>query len=148
MWSSTATTRPTSSSKRCPQTASPEHRQHNTTIYGYDANGNPITLEDANIHTTTQSSSTCSASSRRKPCPMATHTELAPTTRTAICTTVTHFNGMTTTYTYDQLNRLLSRATPGETTVSFTYTATGKRQTITDQSGTTTYGYDSMDRLS
>ena len=30
---------------------------------------------------------------------------------------------------------------------SFTYTATGKRATMTDQSGTTTYGYDTRDRL-
>lgn len=32
-------------------------------------------------------------------------------------------------------------------TVTFTYTATGKRSTMTDASGTTTYGYDSADRL-
>jgi YD repeat-containing protein len=60
---------------------------------------------------------------------------------------LTHFNGVTTTYTYDSLNRLLSRATPGEATVIFTYTATGKRQAMTDASGTTTYSYDTMDRL-
>ncbi len=36
--------------------------------------------------------------------------------------------------------------TTGEPTVSFTYTATGKRQTMTDGSGTTNYTYDSMDR--
>ena len=54
---------------------------------------------------------------------------------------LTHFNGKTTTYTYDNLNRLLSRIpdpTLGEPTVSFTYTATGKRATMTDASGTTT----------
>jgi RHS repeat-associated protein len=54
---------------------------------------------------------------------------------------------VTTTYTYDNVNRLLSRTTPGEASVSFTYTGTGKRQTMTDASGTTTYSYDSMDRL-
>src|SRR5439155_4085831 len=55
-----------------------------------------------------------------------------------------------TTYIYDNLNRVLSRtpdATTNEPAVSFTYTATGKRQTMTDASGTTTYAYDSMDRL-
>ena len=61
--------------------------------------------------------------------------------------TVTHFNGAVTTYTYDQLNRLLSRSTPGEATVSFTYTPTGKRATMSDASGMTTYSYDSMYRL-
>jgi RHS repeat-associated protein len=63
---------------------------------------------------------------------------------------LTHFNGKTTTYTYDSLNRLLTRvpdATLSEPTVTFTYTATGKRATMTDGSGTTTYTYDSLDRL-
>ena len=61
-----------------------------------------------------------------------------------------HFNGKTTTYAYDSLNRLLSRTpdpTTGEPRVSFTYTATGKRASMTDASGTTNYTYDSMDRL-
>ena len=35
----------------------------------------------------------------------------------------------------------------GEPTVSFTYTATGKRQSMSDASGTTNYTYGSMDRL-
>jgi RHS repeat-associated protein len=60
---------------------------------------------------------------------------------------ITHFNGVTTTYTYDSLNRLLSSITPGETAVSHTYTGTGKYLTTTDASGTTTYSYDNMDRL-
>jgi hypothetical protein len=38
-------------------------------------------------------------------------------------------------YTYDSLNRLLSRATPGEATVSFTYTPTGKYLTSTAGGG-------------
>ena len=42
---------------------------------------------------------------------------------------------------------MLSRATPGEATVSFTYTGTGQRATMTDGSGTTTYSYDSEGRL-
>ena len=61
-----------------------------------------------------------------------------------------HFNGKTTTYSYDPLDRLLTR-TPdpsyGEPVVSFIYTATGKRASMTDASGTTNYTYDSLDRL-
>jgi RHS repeat-associated protein len=63
---------------------------------------------------------------------------------------LTHFNGKTTTYSYDTLNRLITRTpdpTLGETAVSFTYTPTGKRHTMIDASGTTTYGYDTADRL-
>ncbi|HWA96566.1 MAG TPA: hypothetical protein VG844_18350 [Terracidiphilus sp.] len=62
-------------------------------------------------------------------------------------TTRLHFSGVTTTYTYDSLNRLLSRATPGEATASFAYTATGQHATMSDASGTTTYTYDTMDCL-
>jgi len=54
-------------------------------------------------------------------------------------TSLVHFNGVTTTYTFDALNRLLSRATPGETTVSFTYTAAAKRAQMINGSGTTSY---------
>ena len=127
------------------QTASPNPQ--NTTIYGYDANGNPIVLEDANTHTTSNVFDVLSELTQ-KTLPDATHTETRTYDSNGNLATVTHFNGVITTYTYDQLNRLLSRTTPGDATVSFTYTATGKRQTMTDQSGTTTYGYDSMDRLS
>ena len=119
----------------------------NTTIYGYDANGNPIALEDANTHTTTNAFDLLSELTS-KTLPDATHTETRTYDSNGNLSTVTHFNNVTTTYTYDALNRLLSRATPGETPVSFTYTATGKRQTMTDASGTTSYSYDSMDRLS
>jgi RHS repeat-associated protein len=119
----------------------------NTTVYGYDSNGNPIELEDANTHITGQYFNVLNELTQ-KTLPDATHTESRAYDSNGNLQSVTHFNGVTTTYSYDALNRLLSRATPGETTVSFTYTATGKRQTMTDASGTTTYSYDSMDRLS
>ena len=118
----------------------------NTTVVGYDADGNPITLEDANLHTTV-SSFDLLGEITAKTLPDATHTETRQYDQNGNLTSLTHFNGVTTTYIYDNLNRLLSRATQGEAAVSFTYTSTGKRQTMTDASGTTTYSYDSMDRL-
>ena len=118
----------------------------NTTIYGYDANGNPITLEDANIHTTFNVYDLLSELTT-KTLPDGTHTETRTYDNNGNLATVTHFNGTTTTYTYDALNRLLSRSTPGETTVSHTYTSTGQYATTTDASGTTTYTYDNMDRI-
>jgi YD repeat-containing protein len=40
-----------------------------------------------------------------------------------------------------------TRTTPGEPTVSFTYTPTGKYLTSTAGDGTVNYAYDSLDRL-
>ena len=63
---------------------------------------------------------------------------------------VTDFNGKTTTYHYDALNRLdtispdASLNQPG---VLFTFTPTGQRASMADGSGTTTSGYDAQDRL-
>jgi RHS repeat-associated protein len=127
-------------------TQSPAPSTQTETIYGYDANGNPITFEDANTHTTFNVYDVLSELTT-KTLPDQTHTETRTYDLNGNLSTVQHFNGVTTTYTYDQLNRLLSRSTPGETPVSFTYTATGQYLTSTDQSGTTHYTYDNMDRI-
>jgi RHS repeat-associated protein len=62
----------------------------------------------------------------------------------------TDFNGKTTSYAYDASDRLTTK-TPdvslGQPTVRFTYTASGKRASMTDASGTTTYTYENRDRL-
>ena len=57
--------------------------------------------------------------------------------------TKTDFNGKTTSYAYDGVNQLLSKAPDpsfGAGAVTFTYTG-GRRATMTDASGTTSYGY-------
>jgi RHS repeat-associated protein len=127
------------------QASSPDSSA-NTTIVGYDADGNPIVLTDANSHTAA-SSFDLADELTEKTLPDGSLTESRSYDPAGNLLSVTHFNGTSTSYTYDSLNRLLSRATPGVTTVGFTYTASGKRQTMTDASGTTTYGYDAMDRL-
>ena len=122
----------------------------NATFYGYDANGNPIALEDANTHTTTQYFDVLNELTQ-KTLPDGSHTETRTYDANGNLTSITHFNGATTTYTYDALNRLLSRVTPGEDSVSFTYTPTGKYLTSTYSTGSSTntdsYTYDSMDRI-
>lgn len=65
--------------------------------------------------------------------------------------TRTDFNGHTTTYAYDAAGRLSTR-TPdasfaSEVPVSFTYWPSGRRKTMADITGTTSYSYDSRDRL-
>jgi RHS repeat-associated protein len=64
--------------------------------------------------------------------------------------TRTDFRGKQTSYDYDPMNRLTARrpdASLGEPSVTYTYTATGRRRTMADASGTTTYAYDERDRL-
>lgn len=55
-----------------------------------------------------------------------------------------------TTFTYDSLNRLLTRvphASFSAPTITFTYTPTGQRATMTDASGATTYTYNARDQV-
>jgi YD repeat-containing protein len=64
--------------------------------------------------------------------------------------TRTDFNGRTTTFGYDTLNRLLSKtpdASFNAAPISFTYTATGRRETMTDPSRATSYEYNERDLL-
>ena len=60
------------------------------------------------------------------------------------------FNGRTTAYEYDASNRLVKK-TPdgafGAPPVAYAYTATGRRESMTDATGVTTYAYDARDRL-
>jgi RHS repeat-associated protein len=64
--------------------------------------------------------------------------------------TRTDFEGKTTTYTYDSLNRLTGKipdASLGAAAVSFSYTPTSMRASMTDATGTSVYSYDARDRV-
>lgn len=64
--------------------------------------------------------------------------------------TLTDFRGKQTSYKYDPMNRLIAKrpdASLGEPTVTYSYTATGRRRSMTDASGATEYTYDLRDRL-
>ena len=135
------------------QTASPNPQ--NATAYGYDSNGNLTALEDANTHTT-QNGFDPLNQLQQETLPDKQNTQTRTYDAAGNLTSLKDYNGHTTTYTYDTMNRLTQRTpwdvlTPanptGEPAESFTYTATGKRATMTDASGTTTYGYDDHDRL-
>lgn len=118
------------------------------TQYGYDQVGNRTHTTDANTHTTTFNFDLLHRMTERKlPLGMAeTMTYDAVGNRQ----NMTDFNGKTTTYTYDALNRL--RVTQPDArfnapSVVFTYTPTGQRTTLVDAVGTTTYTYDTHDRV-
>jgi YD repeat-containing protein len=114
---------------------------NNTTTYGYDKDGNLTNLTDANGHSTVKAYDLL-YNLKTTTLPDGSLTETRSYDTAGNLLSLQHFNGKTTTYAYDPLNRLLSR-TPdssyGEPVVSFTYTATGKRDSMTDASGTTTY---------
>jgi RHS repeat-associated protein len=59
----------------------------------------------------------------------------------------TNFTGIVITNQYDVMNRLTNRTSINGYQISYTYTLTGQRQTMTDPSGMTTYLYDNRDRL-
>jgi RHS repeat-associated protein len=129
------------------------------TTYGYDEVGERISQTDANNHITLFAYDQLGRrSSRTLPGGGASETyqyDVAGNLHLK-----TDFNGHTTTYAYDNMNRLQSKTADaffstgacaggacGATSVSFTYTATGRRRTMVDAIGTTTYDYDLRDRL-
>jgi len=120
------------------QTNSP-NTSHNTNTYGYDNDGNLASSSDENIHITATTFDQLYELTA-KTLPDGSLTESRSYDSNGNMVSLTHFSGKTTTYTYDALNRLLTRApdpTLNEPTVTFTYTATGKRATMSDASGRT-----------
>jgi len=59
----------------------------------------------------------------------------------------TNFNGVIITNEYNSLNRLTNRMSANGYQVRFGYSPTGRRASMVDASGTTTYAYDLRDRL-
>ena len=118
------------------------------TQFAYDEVGNLITQTDANNHTTRfEYDKQGRRTKRTLPLGMS---ETFVYDVTGNLANRTDFNGKRTTFSYDALNRLLSKTpdpSTGETAVTFTYSATGHRETMTDATGTTTYTYDARNRL-
>ena len=121
---------------------------NHVTTYAYDANGNLLTQSDANGRTTRFEYDALNRQIKRVlPLGMV---ELYTYDQVGNMVTLADFRGKQMSYDYDPLNRLVSRTpdpTLNEPKISFTYTPTGERATMTDASGTTTYTYDNLHRL-
>jgi len=123
------------------------------TQYTYDEVGNRLTQTDANQHTTSYLYDQRGRRAQRT-LPLG-QSETYAYDPNGNLSSRTDFNSRTTTYTYDAMNRLLGKTADayfaqnhlGAASVSFTYTPTGKRATMSDASGTTTYVYDHRDRF-
>ena len=59
----------------------------------------------------------------------------------------TNFNSIVITNQYDALNRLTNKASVNGYKITFAYSPTGQRTNMVDASGTTSYTYDSRDRV-
>jgi RHS repeat-associated protein len=118
------------------------------TRYGYDELGEQITQTDA-LSRVTRYEYDKLGRRRKRTLPLG-QVESYVYNAAGNLTSRTDFRGKTTQYGYDLMNRLLSKtpdASLNEAAVTFTYSATGRRLTMTDSSGTTSYTYDVRDRL-
>jgi RHS repeat-associated protein len=127
------------------------------TSYAYDEIGNRISQTDANGHVTRFAYDQLGRRSSRT---LPGQGESYAYDAAGNVTSRKDFNGHTTSFTYDNMNRLSQKTADaffstgacaggvcGATSVSFSYTATGRRKTMLDVTGLTNYTYDNRDRL-
>ncbi len=77
-----------------------------------------------------------------------TYTYDANGNRTSVSVAATVILTMTTTYTYDDVNRLISETNPEGETTTYGYDLAGNRTTVTNPAGNmTTYTYDDVNRI-
>jgi RHS repeat-associated protein len=120
--------------------------QGQTTAYGYDGNGHPISITDPLNRTTTQ---TFDALERliRTIDPLDGETAYTYDGQDNL-TSVTDPRGLTTTYVYDGWGHLIQQQSPDTGITTYTYDTAGNRLTRIDARGvTTTYTYDALNRL-
>ncbi|MCP3996209.1 MAG: hypothetical protein GY722_14285, partial [bacterium] len=116
------------------------------TDYVYDELGNRTQQIDANDHVTRYEYDALGRTTRRI-LPGDGKYEVMTYYSDGTLKSHTDFGGVTRTFEYDTNRRLTRRAYSDGSDVTFTYTPTGQRETVTDSRGTTTYIYDPRDRL-
>jgi RHS repeat-associated protein len=145
----------------------------NQTLYTYNGAGNPLTSTNALAATATLTrdtdgtvtSATAPGNGTNKTVYTYTAkqlTKITPVTGSSLgvrdltydtygrLKTETNGRGVTTTYTYDVLDRVTGvdySGTAANPDVTFTYDAAGRQETRTDPAGTTTFTYDQVSNL-
>lgn len=114
------------------------------TEYTYDADGNRLSIKDANGNVTSYAYNNINQLIRQSD-PL-THTWQYAYDAVGDRTEMLDANGATTSYVYDADNRLTSIQYPGST-VQFGYDAGSRRTSMTDSLGTTSWSYDTLDRV-
>jgi RHS repeat-associated protein len=119
--------------------------QQATTVYDYDEMGNEVAQTDAAGHTTTFAYDALGhRTGRTLP---GGQSESFGYDLSGNQIYQTNFNGVIITNLYDLGNRLTNQAASSGYSVTFGFSPTGLRTNMMDASGTTTYNYDPMSRL-
>lgn len=115
-----------------------------TTVYGYDANGNPTSVTDPKAQTSTSTwDGLDRAKSQRDPLNGLTQRLYDGQDRTS---QVTAPNGATTGFTVDGLGNVLSESAADRGTRTATYDAAGNLKTLNDGRGIVSTTYDALNR--
>jgi len=120
--------------------------QNQTTSFGYDANGNQLTVTDAANATTTSAFDALNrVISVTDPLNGVSSYDYDTQGHLA---SVKDANGVSTTYTYDGLGHRMSQSSPDTGVTSYTYDSAGNMLSSTDASSqTTAYQYDALNRV-
>ena len=105
-------------------------KTQNVTTFGYDSHGNLTTVTPPNTNGSTLKPSTFNVDAN-----------------TSRVNSVTDGNTHQTTYTYDNVDRIITISYAGGATITSTYDADGNLLSEQDNTGTTTFTYDALNRL-
>ena len=124
----------------------PDHQTNIRTQYAYDANGNRLTISDGKNNITAFAYNSLNQLVSETD-PMG-HTWSHTYDQRGLLKTSTDANGITTTFAYDPLGRRIGIDYPGSMEdVTFTYNALGQPLTMVDGVGSTSWTYDSLNRV-
>jgi len=115
------------------------------TSYGYDELGNQVRQTDANNHMTRFEFDVLGNTTAT----IRPNGDRSTNKYDAVgnVTSTIDFNGNQNRFDYDAMNRVVTQHYADRSNVTFTYTPTGQRATVSDERGTTTYQYDERNRL-